>query len=203
MGSGAEVVEQANLKPESERLDALLLIMNFYRDAELQGARLLLNLHRRLPDADSQIKLTRHLADETRHAWLWTKRIAELGGTPSAVAGGYQRRMGQRIGAPRDVIDLLALTIVAETRALERYREHANRPGVDRGTLAVLDAVTGDEQWHLSWVDEKLRELAANRGGERRVSELLERYQAIEREVYASFEADEATLFADVRRVSP
>ena len=31
-------------------------------------------MHNHLRDPDSQIKLTRHLADEARHAFLWTKR---------------------------------------------------------------------------------------------------------------------------------
>ncbi len=185
-----------------EELEALLLIMNFYRDAELRGARLLLNLHRHLRDPDSQAKLTRHLADETRHAWLWTQRICELGGAPSDVVGGYQHRMGQKIGVPRDVVEILALTIVAENRALERYNEHAMRTGVDKGTLEVLEAVTADEQWHLSWVGEKLSELAPGRGGQDRVAQLLERYRAAEQEVYASFQADEAKLLDLIRRES-
>jgi bacterioferritin (cytochrome b1) len=186
-------------RPNSEQLEALLLVMNFYRDAELQGARLLLNLHHHLHDPVSQTNLTRHLADETRHAWLWTQRISELGGCPMAVTGGYQRRMGQRIGVPKDVTELLALTLVAEGRALDRYKSHAARSDVDEGTLKVLEAVTGDEHWHLSWVDEKLRQIAAEKGCSERVRELLDRYQTIEREVYAGLEADEATLLAHLR----
>jgi bacterioferritin (cytochrome b1) len=174
--------------------DKQVLVMSFYRDAELQGARLLFSLHRLLRDADSQLKLSRHLSDETRHAWLWTKRIVELGGVPIAVADGYQRRLGLRVGAPRDVLDLLALTLIAESRALERYRSHAALPAVDQGTLEVLAAVTGDEEWHLKWVQQKMREIAEERGDEQRAAEILARYRAIEREVYATFAADEAEL---------
>ena len=63
-----------------------ILIFSFYRDAELRGARLLFNLFSHLQDADSQLKLSKHLADETRHAWLWTRRIADLGGAPLMLA---------------------------------------------------------------------------------------------------------------------
>jgi len=188
-GSAVDAGEQ--LVPTGR--DILLLTMNFYRDAELQGARLLLNLHRHLLDGDSQFKLTHHLADETRHAWLWTRRICDLGGTPIEVASGYQRRMGRRVGVPGDVTELLALTLVAENRAIERYRAHASRPDVDEDTLEVLDSVTRDEHWHLEWIEAKLHELAP-RGGSKYAEELLERYRAIDREVYAGLASDEARL---------
>src|SRR5487761_1767264 len=95
-----------------------ILIFSFYRDAELRGARLLFNLISHLKDGDSQLKMAAHLADETRHAWLWTKRIADLGGAPVMVADGYQRRLGLRTGVPKSVVELLALTVVVEERAL-------------------------------------------------------------------------------------
>src|SRR5215813_12489897 len=86
-----------------------ILIFSFYRDAELRGARLLFNLLGHLKDADSQVKMSKHLSDETRHAWLWTKRISDLGGSPAKVADGYQTRIGLRV-VPRNLIDILALT---------------------------------------------------------------------------------------------
>lgn len=188
--------------PEPADRELLLLTMNFYRDAELRGARLLMNLHRHLLDGDSQMKLSRHLADEVRHAWLWTQRIGELGGMPIAIDSGYQRRMGKRAGVPRDVTELLALTLVAERRAIDRYREHASRPDVDEGTLAVLNSVTADEQWHLDWVEGKLRALSEHRGGAKYVADLVQRYEAIDREVYASLQADEARWADGQRRQS-
>src|SRR5579875_453640 len=118
-----------------------ILIFSFYRDAELRGARLLFNMFNHLQDADSQLKLSKHLADETRHAWLWTKRIADLGGSPVHVEDGYQKRLGLRIGIPKNIIDLLALTVVVEERAQSRYSAHAALPGVDAETLEVLKAV--------------------------------------------------------------
>jgi len=194
IGTGLNVVARQEGALEESQPEKLVVVMNFYRDAELRGARLLLNLHRHLRDADSQFKLTRHLADETRHAWLWTRRITEAGGVPKSIGDGYQHRLGLRIGVPKDTLELLALTLVAENRALDRYRSHAARPDVDSGTLAVLKAVSGDEQWHLAWIREKLREIAADRGVEERGIQILDRYVAIEREVYAGFEAEEAEL---------
>jgi bacterioferritin (cytochrome b1) len=180
-----------------ETPDKRVVIFSFYRDAELHGARLLLNLHRHLTDPDSQIKLTRHLADETRHAALWTQRIYDLGAAPVDLSDGYQRRLGLRIGVPKNPLELLALTIIAEERALDRYRSEAARPDLDPATRQVLDAVTGDETWHLAWVREKLHEMASERGSRARADEILDRYHAIEREVYATFLSDEAAFLND------
>ena len=175
-------------------IDKQVVIFSFYRDAELRGARLLFNLIGHLKEADAQLKLSRHLADETRHAWLWTKRISDLGGNPVIVSDGYQRRLGLRTGVPKDVIDLLALTVVVEERARSRYTTHAQLPNVDPETLEVLKAVTEDESWHLAWIERKMREVAAAHGTPERAEQALERYRAIDREVYATLAADEAEL---------
>jgi bacterioferritin (cytochrome b1) len=174
--------------------DKQILIFSFYRDAELHGARLLFNLLGHLKDADSQLKLSRHLADEVRHAWLWTKRIVELGGAPISLSDGYQRRLGARLGLPKGILELLALTVVVEERAQSRYAAHMALPNVDQETKDVLKAVSEDEQWHLAWVERKMRELATQQGDERRADQALARYREIEKEVYTSLAADEAEL---------
>ncbi len=175
-------------------VDKQILIFSVYRDAELRGARLLFNLLGHLKDGDAQLKMAKHLADETRHAWLWTRRIADLGGTPLALADGYQRRLGLRLGVPKTVVELLALTVVVEERAHSRYMAHAALPNVDEATREVLKGVTEDESWHLSWIEKKLREIAREQGCEALADQSLERYRRIDREVYATLAADEAAL---------
>ncbi|MGH7248987.1 MAG: ferritin-like domain-containing protein, partial [Pseudomonadota bacterium] len=152
-----------------------VLIFSFYRDAELRGARLLFNLIGHLKDADAQLKMSKHLADETRHAWLWTRRIADLGAAPVMVEDGYQRRLGTKTGVPKTLVDLLALTVVVEERAQSRYVAHAALPNVDPETLEVLKLVTEDETWHLSWIEKKMREVARAQGCEAQADASLER----------------------------
>jgi bacterioferritin (cytochrome b1) len=171
-----------------------ILIFSFYRDAELRGARLLFNIIGHLKDGDSQLKMTKHLSDETRHAWLWTRRIADLGGSPVFVPDGYQRRLGMRIGVPRGIVEVLGLTVVVEERAQSRYMAHAALPNVDETTLEVLKGVTEDETWHLSWIEKKMREIAREEGSEGKADEILKRYREIDREVYATLAQDEAAL---------
>jgi bacterioferritin (cytochrome b1) len=171
-----------------------ILIFSFYRDAEIRGARLLFNLIGHLKDGDSQLKMTKHLSDETRHAWLWTRRIADLGGAPIFIGDGYQRRLGMRIGVPRGIVEVLGLTVVVEERAQSRYMAHAALPNVDDATLEVLKAVTEDETWHLSWIERKMREIAREEGRESKADEILKRYREIDREVYATLAQDEALI---------
>ena len=171
-------------------------MMSYYRDAELHGATLLLRLIKLMDDGDSQVKLALHLAEETQHAWLWTNRIKELGGEPMKVLDGYQKRIGMRT-VPRTLIDLLALTVVVEERSFARYEEHAQRKGVDEATLEVLRQVTKDEKWHISWIRNKLMELAAQDGGEEQALEAMEKYRKIDEQVYGELRAKEIAAFGD------
>jgi bacterioferritin (cytochrome b1) len=142
------------------------------------------------------VKLSLHLADETRHAWMWTKRITDLGGDPAKVADGYQTRIGLRV-VPRNLMDILALTVVVEERSHERYTDHAQRPGVDPETLAVLNEVTKDEKWHISWIKGKLEEIAASApGGVEKMHAAMERYRDIDRQVYGELLAKERAVFS-------
>jgi bacterioferritin (cytochrome b1) len=174
----------------------VLELMSYYRDAELHGATLLLRLMRMMSDdSDAQIKLTRHVAEETRHAWLWTKRMIELGGAPVKITSGYQTRIGMRT-MPRTLADFLALTIVVEERSLARYQEHAARPDVDPVTRKVLERVASDEEWHIAWTKSKLGEVIERDASAReRVVTMMERYREIDREVYAELRAREEEAF--------
>ena len=167
-----------------------ILLFSYYREAELRGADLILRLINRSDDLSLQEKLTRHLADETNHAWLWTERIRALGGLPVRIDDGYHRHLRRKAGLPTNWLDLLALTYVVEERAGKRYEEHAARPEVDPDTLTVLTEMRADEEWHLAWVAEKLKELEQSEGQEK-VTATLSRYRALEAEAFAEMLADE------------
>ena len=173
----------------------LIQLFSYYRDAELRGATLLLKLTARVEDPESQVKLSRHLADETRHAWLWTKRITDLGYEPVHVKDGYQTRIGRAVGIPRSLIDLFALTVVVEERAQRRYLEHARRTDVDAETLDILHEVTKDEKWHIGWINDELHGMARANGGESALRDTLYRYRDIDKQVVADLVAKEREAF--------
>lgn len=167
---------------------------SYYRDAELRGANLLFRLMRMVDDPTAQMNLTEHLADETRHAWLWTERIKELGASPVPVDDGYQVRIGKKAGVPRSVFDLFALTVVVEQRALRRYQQHMRREDVPERTREVLEAVTKDEAWHIDWIRTRARELAEKSGDPESMDRALKRYRAIDEEVMAELDEKERSL---------
>lgn len=173
----------------------LIQLFSYYRDAELRGATLLLKLTARVEDPESQVKLSRHLADETRHAWLWTRRITDLGYEPVHVKDGYQTRIGRAVGIPRSLIDLFALTVVVEERAQRRYLEHARRTDVDAETLDILHEVTKDEKWHIGWINDELHGMARANGGESALRDTLYRYRDIDKQVVADLVAKEREAF--------
>jgi hypothetical protein len=174
--------------------DPEVVLYSYYRDAELRGSNLIYRLLRVLQDPESQMNLSQHLADETRHAWLWTELIGQIGGSPLKVEDGYQVRIGRRAGLPRHPVDLLALTVVVEQRALRRYQEHLKRDDVPERTLEVLRAVSQDEGWHIDWIRRKGREIAQRQGDPERFDEAIARFRAIDREVMEELESIERTL---------
>ncbi|MGH7961777.1 MAG: ferritin-like domain-containing protein [Candidatus Binatia bacterium] len=166
------------------------MLFNYYRDAELRGADLILRLMNRADDLNLQEPLTRHLADEAQHVWLWTERIRALGGQPVPIDDRYHRYLRRKAGLSTDMLELLALIFVVEERTNKRYAEHATRPDIDPETLKVLSEIQADEAWYLAWVTEKLRDLEQSEGKER-VAATLSRYRALEAEAFAELLAAE------------
>ncbi len=167
-----------------------IALFNYYRDAELRGADLILRLVNRAEILDLQEPLARHLADEAQHAWLWTERIRALGGQPMSMDDRYHRYLRRKAGLPTNVLDLLALIFVVEERTNKRYEEHAARADVAPETMQVLAEVRTDEEWYLAWLTEQLQELGQSEGQER-VAATLTHYRALEAEAFAAALADE------------
>lgn len=178
-------------------IPADIALFSFYRNAEQHGANLLFRLLRHLDDPDAQAMLSQHLAEETQHAWMWTDRILRAGHKPLIVCDGYQTRIGRKAGMPRDVVDLLALTVVVEQRALRRYQRHLRRPNLDADTEQVLRTVTKDEAWHIDWIRKHGRKLAAERGAPERFDEAIKRYRAIDEEVTSGLEEKEREILGE------
>jgi bacterioferritin (cytochrome b1) len=178
-------------EPEALSVESQIRIFSYYRDAEIRGATLLMKMMQWEKDPEAQVLFSRHVADETRHAWLWTKRIRALGGLPVEVPDGYQRRLGKALGIPANIVDLFALTVIVEERSVSRYSQHAASRYCDEATREVLDELTKDEKWHISWMEEWMLRLARQRGNEEKARTQLARYRAVELEVFEAFKQDE------------
>ncbi|MBI3819240.1 MAG: ferritin-like domain-containing protein [Planctomycetes bacterium] len=172
----------------------LVTVFNYYRDAEMRGATLLIRLCNMTGPGDVQTALSRHICDETRHAWLWTKRIMDIGGVVVPLDDGYQRRIG-RVGLPRTIFDIFALTVVVEQRALTRYNEHLARPDVDADTRKTLEDVSKDEHWHIGWMESAAKEMARAKGDEKLYDIAIAKYRVIDDEVTIELNKFESGTF--------
>ena len=159
-------------------------ILSYYRESELAGGLVMGRLSTETDDDALRAKLTEHCAEETRHAALWTETIQQLGAQPRRVSETYQTRYQQRLGAPRTMLDVLALTQVFERRVVRHFTAHLSWPGTHPAIAQTLRTMIADEAGHISWVREWLDGYAA-RHGKAVVQSKLREYEAVDREIYA------------------
>src|ERR1043166_5120509 len=106
-----------------------LWLLSFYRTSELSGALFFGRLARALRAGPIQRDLTHHFADESQHAWYWTRCIAELGDAARPVPGV--------LALVREVVCQIAL----DRPRPERSREPAEkeRTGELRGPVEAQE----------------------------------------------------------------
>jgi hypothetical protein len=151
--------------------------LNWYRQSELEGALLLGKMVRHASDPLLVSHLTRHCADEARHAWLWERTRAGLGLATIRIDRSYQSFYLEAAAAPRSLPEVLGLTHIFEQRVHRQFSEEIADPDLPAAVRRTLNALVRDEAGHLEWVG---RWLAAHPDGEH----ILERYRAIDEKVY-------------------
>ena len=159
-------------------------ILSYYRESELAGALVMGRLSQETEDDALRAKLTEHCAEEARHASLWSDTIIELGALPRRVSETYQTRYQARLGAPRSMLDVLALTQVFERRVVRHFTAHLSWPGTHPVIQRTLRTMIADEAGHISWVRDWLSDYAAVHG-KAVVQAKLREYEAVDGEIYA------------------
>ena len=102
-----------------------LWLLSFYRSSEISGALFFGRIARTLSASPIAHDLTRHFADESQHAWLWTDCIQQLGAKPLAIDAAYQDRYLAAAGLPANLMEVLALTQIFEQRVIRQYAQHS------------------------------------------------------------------------------
>jgi bacterioferritin (cytochrome b1) len=164
-----------------------LWIMSYYRVSEIAGAMLFGKVARRIKDETLRVLISRHFADEARHAWVWTDAIVKVGGIPLEIPNTYQSRYGAEVGLPTSELELLGITQIFERRVIEQYRKHQRRRGTHPVVQEALQSIMVDEQWHLKWVKDQLKALE-KKHGKKEVADTVERYRAVDERVYAEIQ---------------
>ena len=126
--------------------------LNWYRQSELDGALLLGRLVRRASDPYLVAQLTKHCADEARHAWQWARTIEDLNLPTVRIRRSYQSFYLAEIPTPRTITEVLALTHVFEHRVHRHFSDELNHPGVPEEVRRTFRAMLRDEQGHLDWI---------------------------------------------------
>jgi hypothetical protein len=159
--------------------------LNWYRQSELEGALLLGRMIRHVTDPYLVARLTRHSADEARHAWLWARTIEKLDLPTVQIRRSYQSFYLDEISAPRGLADVLALTHVFEHRVDRHFTSELTQPGLPAAVRHTFRVLIRDEQGHLDWIGRWLAarpESEAILAGYRRADERVARRLAPYRE---------------------
>lgn len=149
-----------------------LWILNQFRAAEVHGAGAIMRMGRLADTARLRSDLSRHLRDEAVHAWLWSRTIADIGGTIEDVPQPYQGKLSQHFGIPGSLTDMLALTLVSERRGLAEYLSHVDEAEMPDPIRRTLRGILKDEEWHVRYITE---ELDQRRREDAKVGEILAR----------------------------
>ena len=132
--------------------------LNWYRQSELEGALLLGRMVRHTDDPRLISELTRHAADEARHAWLWQRTIAQLDLAPVRIHRSYQSFYATDGVMPQRLAEVLALTHVFERRVDTEFGEQLDDAAMPDLAIRTFKALLRDEQRHLGWIAAWLRE---------------------------------------------
>lgn len=136
---------------------ALAWRLNWYRQSELEGALLLGRMVRYADDPLVIGELTRHAADEARHAWLWERAITDSGIPHVRILRSYQSFYADEGVVPQRLAEVLALTHVFERRVDREFSEEISDAGLPRAVARTFKALLRDEQRHLGWIAAWLR----------------------------------------------
>lgn len=181
-----------------ERLDeSELWMLSFYRKSEIGGALFFAKLANTLKPSPIQFDMTRHFADESRHAWQWTNCIARLGAEPLDVGFTYQDQYLRAAGMPANIMEVLALTHVFEHRVFHHYASHYRLSGIRAEVKATLERIMEDEKWHITWVGNALKDMKKEFGDEM-VSATLRRFADADRHVYRHLAREHADRLSAV-----
>lgn len=184
--------------------DNELQILSFYRASELAGSILLGRLALQTTNDRLRGPLTEQCLEEARHAWLFTKLITDLGGTPLRMTQTYQSEVGKTYGMPESMLDILCLTRVLEVEVLDHYVRHARMPDLQPAIRQTLETIIEDESGHVDWIQAELDGYAAEHG-RARVDAALRRAEEASRTVFQELRRHPAMLayFGDLAQERP
>lgn len=173
-------------------------ILSFYRTSEISGALFFGELARSLRPSAIQQDMTRHFADEANHARYWTDCLAKLGVEPLKLPTAYQNQYLAAAGMPTNLMEILAITQVFEKRVVGQYTLHAKSPNVPDTVVETIETIMKDEQWHIQWIRDALKDMETEYGADN-IKDTLKRFTLADREVYQKTTLEHQERIGDLR----
>ena len=173
-------------------------ILSFYRTSEISGALFFGELARSLRPSAIQQDMTRHFADEANHARYWTDCLEKLGAEPLKLPNAYQNQYLAAAGMPTNLMEILAITQVFEKRVVSQYTLHSESPNVPDVVRETIDTIMTDEQWHIQWIRDALKDMETEYGKDN-IRDTLRRFMLADREVYEKTAVEHQERIGDMR----
>jgi hypothetical protein len=173
-----------------DKISEQIRLFAFYRETDLYVSRLLMKFLR-FPRSDRfTLRVWRHLADQTRHASLWSEqleflRTRDLLWDISALC--EKRPSPDQLDEPGYLLQEMA---VVEEFLLKSYQMHSTLESLDNRARDLMVRLIEDEKRHLQSVRSKLEMIpiegvsAGNR---------TRRFRAVEEELYDVVEITSAS----------
>ena len=159
-------------------------LLSFYRSSEIDGAVFFGKVAETVRSGQLGADVAQHFADEAKHAAIWTRCLLDLDVEPLRIRRSYQSQYFEAVGAPANLMEVLAITQVFEKRVIGQYRRQLHHAATHPRVRAALDEIMDDERWHLQYVRRALGAMRERHGAER-VATTLGRYARADEEVYA------------------
>ncbi len=177
-------------------------LLSFYRTSEISGALFFGRLAKVLRDESLRADMTKHFADESQHAWYWTRCLEELGHTPDQLKSNYQERYLDAAGMPVNMMEVLAITQVFERRVIGQYGTHLQIEGLRPEISKTIQTIMEDEKWHIEWVGQALKRMEPEYGKET-IQKTLQKYWKADKEVYAALIEEHDERMRDILGCDP
>lgn len=177
-------------------------LLSFYRSSEISGALFFGRLARTMKPGPLQADMTKHFADESQHAWYWTKALHDLEVVPIRVMDAYQDKYLEAAGMPVNLMEVLAITQVFEIRVIGQYAHHKAMPNLHPVVSQTIQTIMQDEKWHIQWVGAALKQMEKEYG-EETVKKTFERFQLADKQVYSTVLKEHEERVADLFKRKP
>ncbi|HEY8024223.1 MAG TPA: ferritin-like domain-containing protein [Burkholderiaceae bacterium] len=158
-------------------------ILSYYRTSEISGSMFFARLAKSIRNPDIQRDLTGHFADEAQHARYWSDCLQQLDAKPIRLGDAYQDQYFDAVGVPVNLMEVLAITQVFESRTINHYAGHSKRVDAHPLVRETIGKIMDDEGWHLKWVTTAIKAMEPEYGQDH-VRATLARYKAADQEIY-------------------